>query len=413
MNSASDLRQQVQSLSIPKDQRPRAQRAARGGGGFGMLVLGVLIAAALGGGGYFGWQRFGGQLALLPAAVGAAPDVLTHTVTLQRTPEPAPVLTASGKIVSDHRVEVSTKVSGQIVALLFEQGDRVEQGQVLARIEDVSYRARRDEAVANLARANANLEYQKVNYARIADLVERRLTSDIEYADARRWLDEAEAQVRGAQAALDWSAKALADCEVVAPIAGVILERNVEVGDFVAAEGGRGANANAQFGTIADMSKLRVEVDVSELDIGRIRAEMYCRITPDAYKDQRYDGEVLWIDPGANYAKATVQVKVRIRNPDRRLRIEGAAQVGFYAERPGAKPADDGLWIPAATCVLEASGNRGRVFVAQDGTWQERAIDVGRKRSDLLEVLQGLAAGDRIAASHLDKLKSGTAVRRP
>lgn len=413
MNTASDLRQELKSLSIPKEQRPRAQRTARGGGGFGMLLLGVLLAAALGGGGYFGWQRFGGQLALLPAAVGGAPEVLTHTVALQRTPEPAPILTASGKIVSDHRVEVSTKVSGQIVALLFEQGDRVEQGQVLARIEDVAYRARRDEAVANLARAKANLEFQKVNYSRIADLVERRLTSDIEYADARRWLDEAEAQVRAAQAALDWSAKALADCEVVAPIAGVILERNVEVGDFVAAEGGRGANANAQFGTIADMSKLRVEVDVSELDIGRVRAGMYCTVTPDAYKDQRYDGEVLWIDPGANYAKATVQVKVRIHNPDSRLRIEGAAQVGFFAERPGEKPSDDGLWIPIGACMLEAAGDRGRVFVAQDATWQERTVEIGRKRADQLEVLQGLVAGDRIAASQVDKLKSGSRVREP
>src|SRR5690606_8225607 len=130
---------------------------------------------------------------------------------------------------------------------------------------------------------------------------------DIEFADARRALNEARAQVEQSQAALDWAEKVLRDCDVLAPIAGVVLERNVEVGDFVAAEGGLGANANAQFGTIADMTKLRVEVDISELDIARLRKGMRCRITPDAYKDRRYPGYIMWIDPGANYSKATVQ----------------------------------------------------------------------------------------------------------
>ena len=124
---------------------------------------------------------------------------------------------------------------------------------------------------------------------------------------------------------------------MVAPIAGVILERDVEVGDFVSAEGGRSAMANSQFASIADMTKLRVEVDVSELDIARLRTDLPCVVVPDAYKDRRYHGHVMWLDPGANYAKATVQVKVRIDDPDDYLRVEGAAQVPI-----SIRPADDG-----------------------------------------------------------------------
>ena len=73
---------------------------------------------------------------------------------------------------------------------------------------------------------------------------------------------------------------------------------------------------------------LRVEVDISELDITRLHKNMPCRITPDAYKDRNYTGHIMWLDPGANYSKATVQVKVRIDNPDEFLRVEGSAKVG-------------------------------------------------------------------------------------
>ncbi len=239
------------------------------------------------------------------------------------------MLTATGKIVSDHQVEVSTKVSGQIVALYFEQGDRVEQGQLLAKIEDVNYRARRDEAIAILERSKANSDYHKINYERVANLYRDAKVSAIELAEAKRATEESAATVDAAAAALEYAQKALDDCLVLAPISGIVLERSVEVGDFVAAEAGHGANANAQFAVIADMGKLRVEIDVSELDIARLRKDMPCTITPDAYKDRSYKGHVMWIDPGANYSKATVQVKVRIDDPDDYLRVQGSAQVVF------------------------------------------------------------------------------------
>ncbi len=371
-------------------------------------ALVVVIVGALAAGGW--WQRE--RLVALAGRPAAAAEVRVIRVFAREEPPPPPLLTATGRIVSDHRVQVNTKVSGQITALYFEQGDTVTRGQKLAEIEDVVYRARRDEAAAVVEQARANLEFQRFNYERTRGLVQTDNAASVEYADALRGVREGEARLAAAEAALAFASKALADCVVVAPISGVILERNVEVGDFVAAEGGRGANANAQFALIADMTRLRVEVDVSELDIARIRAGMPCLITPDAYKDRRYHGHVMWIDPGANYSKATVQVKVRIEEPDEFLRVEGSAQVVFLAQLPASGPSTRpaGLWIPDSACRIQPGASTGKVFVVSDGRLRETSVTVGRRSGNQLEILEGLSEGQSIAAEGVDRLADGQRV---
>lgn len=372
-----------------------------------LIGLGAILA--VGSAILFGSRKMGSMMGA-PAAAG---EIRLHVVTARKAGEPLPVLTATGKIVSDHKVEVSTKVSGQIVALHFEQGDRVKQGQVLARIEDVIYKARRDQAAAALEKSKAACQYQKISFERMARLYEGQNAPPIEHADAKRALDESKAQVEADEAALAWAQKALTDCDVLAPISGVILERDVEVGDFVAAEGGRGMMANAQFGMIADMSTLRVEVDISELDIAKVRKNMPCQVTPDAYKDRRYGGHVMWIDPGANYSKATVQVKVRIDDPDDHLRVEGSAQVAFLSEPPAtdAAPESSTIWIPASACLRDAGAKSGSVFLAVDGKLRHVPVQIGREVGGQIEVVDGLTLGQSIAIDGLDKLVDGTRVR--
>jgi len=411
MNAPHDVQAQLRSLSIPKDQRPRAGLPARGFKGMMLvaLVLGVATGTA-----YFLRPDLGAKLGAAVSGSPEAPPIRLMQVSLGSGPLAQPVLTATGKIVSDHRVAVATKVSGQVIALYFEQGDRVDKGQLLARVEDVLYRARRDEAVARLVRSTANLAFQEVNFARVAGLVKSESAPDIEYADAKRALEEAQATVAADRAALDFMQKTLSDCEVVAPIAGVVLTRNVEVGDFVAAEGGRGANANAQFAIIADMSKLRVEVDISEMDIIRIHKDMPCTIVPDAYKDRQYRGYVMWLDPGANYSKATVQAKVRIEDPDEYLRVEGSAQIAFLSEPPRGEATREttAIWIPTSACLVDGTGKSGIVFLAENKRLRRATIQLGRRLADQCEVTGGLAVGQSIVVDGLDKLTDGQSVTR-
>lgn len=415
MNLSSDLRDELQSLSIPKSQRPASRSApARAAFPLGRIMLILALAA----GGYYAYQN---RAWLAPAVQSAAENAIsqpakieTVTVRAQSEQSSPAVLTATGKIVSDHRVQVVTKVSGQIVELRFEQGDRVEKGQVLARIEDVNYRARRDEAAAMVEKSRATLEFQRYEHDRMSDLSKGSRASERETVAAKSAVDQAVAQLDADKAALVWAEKALKDTEIVAPIAGVILERNVEVGDFVAAEGGRGANANAQFASIADMTKLRVEIDISELDVSRIRDEMPCTIVPDAYKDRKYFGRVLWIDPGANYAKATVQAKVRIDDPDEYLRVEGSAQVQFLTDDPRAAAKTDAkpvIWIPAAAAKFDADGSTAFVFVVADGRLKQTPIRLGRKQGGQIEVLEGLSDGAVIVAKDIETLTDGQRVK--
>lgn len=408
--AANDIQAQLRSLAIPKDQRPAhgAVRRTRFGGWTVILV--VLLGA--GAAGYAYRDALSAKLAGFRTATGDDPPIRFIQVTATDPTMAQPVLTATGKIVSDHRVVVATKVSGQIVELFFEQGDRVKQGQLLARIEDVLYRARRDEAAARLQRSLANLEFQQTNFKRISGLMQSASAPDIEFADAKRWLSDAESAVEADKATLAAAEKMLRDTEVVAPIAGVILTRNVEVGDFVAAEGGLGAQANAAFATIADMNKLRVEVDISELDITRIKKDMAATIVPDAYKDRKYSGHVMWLDPGANYSKATVQVKVRIDSPDEYLRVEGSAQVSFLSEPP-AQPAGakTTIWIPSSAVELSPAGDRGTVFVKSEDRLHRKEVKVGRKSDYRIEILEGLIPSQFIAADNLAKLTDNKRIR--
>lgn len=408
MNAPSDLRSQLQSLKIDRHQRPieKSRPSTRSSGWWWKLLLVLLLA----GGGYAGWDYWRKH----PTVAADAPAVrLIPVVARSGRPEPTPVLTATGKIVSDHKVLVFTKVSGQIVKLFFEQGDSVKAGQVMAEIEDVLFKARRDEAAANLERAKANFEFQKVNFERVKRLFERGTSPQIEFVAAQRDLNASTAQVAADQATLDFMNKQLVDTRVVAPITGVVLERNVNVGDFVAAEGGRGAMSNAQLGSIADMQLVRVEVDISELDIARLKKGMPCIVTPDAYKDRKYNGYVMWIDPGANYSKATVQVKVRIENPDDYLRVEGVAQVAFMPEKAKDTSAADtnetGIWIPRSACVPDAAGSAGKVFVATDGRLRETTVKLGAQTGDQIQVVSGLTAGQSIADA-AEKLRDGERV---
>ena len=243
-------------------------------------------------------------------------------------------LLASGKIASDHTVRVATKVSGQVVQLVVEQGARVEQGDLLAVLEDTEYVAQRDAQRARLQEAVAELRYAQYEYERVRDLRERGLEAEREWIRVDTTLARTRARVAAARAVLTLAEKRLADCRIVAPISGTVLDRHVNVGDFVAAEGGRSGVANALIVTLADRRRVRVEVDVPEDDIARIRPSMSCAIVPDASRDRRYEGRVMWIDPAGKYSNGTVGVKVRVDSPDECLRTGGGARVEFLNRLP-------------------------------------------------------------------------------
>lgn len=427
MDMPTTTREQLQKLRIDKSQRPIAPNPSAGRRPmqprrslFWPIFL-VLLFGSLGTAGYFYRASISSSVQDI---VKPPPEVRLVTVTLQKGASTPAVHTAVGKIVSDHRVRVATKVSGQITQLMFEQGDHVQKGQVIATIEDVFFRARRDNAKATFEEQKARLAYAKSNFERVDKLYRQTIAPEIEYIQAKSEFEAAQAKYDADQAALTEAQWRLDWCQVTAPVTGVVLDRNVEVGDFVAAEGGFGGMANSQFASIADMTKLRVEVDVSELDITKISRDMPAVIIPDAYKDRRYKGFVLWIDPGANYSKGTVQVKVRIDNPDEYLRVEGTARVDFKKE-PDDESVDASkgtLWLaksavmtdeaPTTTASTPAPPSGGVVFVYENERLSRREVKIGRETERLYEITAGLSPGTRVADSPAN-YKDGQRVKPP
>lgn len=440
----------LSGLRIDHKQRPDNRQS----GWVPLIMMSLVVLAAAVGGGWWYLRTTGTQI----AAVLAEPVIDVKLMTIKGQDERPPgriALVATGKIVSDRRVNVATKVSGQIIELLVEQGDTVEQDQVLARIEDDVYRAQRDEAAANvkrmsheierarseltrseaaIAQARANRDYEERNYKRINGLHNVGRASETEARDAQNRYEAAKAaldvaiaaaesariaiatqsaQLEAARATERLLQKRLDDCAITAPIGGVILQRNAQVGDFLAAEGGRGANANAQLVAIADMTLLRVEIDISERDIHRIRAGQAARITPDADRSEVSDGYVMWIDPIGDYARATVQVKVRIEDPSPNLRIEGSAKVEFLAEPvQTTEPAQrDSQWISKKAVKLLPEDGGAVVFIVEKQRAVAKVVEIGTQSGDQFEILAGLNSGMRIVAENADDLDDGVAVK--
>lgn len=430
----------------------KTQRRASNGGGWSIFIsiTAVVVLAAVGAGWWY-YRTTGMSI----AAVLREPTTDVNLVVIPARAERSDptVLVTTGKIVSDVKVNVATKVSGQIVELNVEQGDRVEKDQVLARVEDTIYRAQRDESAARVAQneaavaradaevtrsnaailqAQAEFEYQQRDYDRLEALYNRGQASQLEYLNAKNLYEGATAALDVAKAAAKSAAasakaarsdleaarsilrvtqKRFDDCAIRAPISGVILERNAQVGDFLAAEGGIGANANAQLVSIADMDLLRVEVDVSERDVGRLHAGQRARVTPDADKDS-YAGRVMWVDPIGDYARATVQVKVRILDPGPSLRVEGSAKVEFLADSdkaPSSAPAT--VWLPKTAVKLLPDSDEAEVFTVSRNKAVAHKIQVGTRSDKSVEVLGGVRPGMQLICEKVDSLEEGSPVR--
>jgi len=446
-------------LSIDRSRRPVGSRR----GWIALLAIVSVVAALAGGAAWWYYRTTGTHIV---AALSEQPmDVNLLTIPARGSGAASVVLVANGKIVSDRRVNVATKVSGQIVELGVEQGDVVKEGQVLARVEDVIYRAQRDEAAAAVARnthaitraraehdrakaavqqAQAAYDFEEYNYGRLQRLQGSSDASEFEFVSAnnrhagaaaalevaRATADSAAAAVQLAGADLDASQATLRmlekrfdDCAIRAPISGVILERNAQVGDFLAFEGGRGANANAQLVAIADLTLLRVEIDISERDVHRLQAGQAAKITPDADRARTYDGRIMWIDPIGDYAKATVGVKVRVLEPGPDLRVEGSAKVEFLSseDAEGGKIgspsnssgtiAGGNLWLPKKAVKLTPGSDAAEVFTVSNERAVVHRITLGTRTDLSVEVLSGVQPGMQIIADNASEVSPGRSVR--
>lgn len=415
------------------------------------VLLGVLLLVVLAS----GWMVY--------ARLNAATEVETVRVRANSSSAPgdATILNATGYIIAAHKIALASKVSGRVAWIGVEKGDRVKQGQPLVRLEDEEFRARVMEAEgqlnslkarlaalengsrpeetarsqADLEQVRADLENARISLNRTRTLVEQGIQAKQTLDDAqarydaqaarfasfekslalvrtgprREDIDSMRAQVKQAEGSLAFARSQQENTIISAPISGVILERNVERGEFVTTGFASDRGAKGYVVSLADLNDLQVELDINQNDFAKLGARQPAAVSTDAYPDRKYQGEITEISPEANRQKATVQVKVKVVNPDEFLRPEMNASVAFQAVKSaavsGEVEANPLITIPASAV------RDGAVFVKLDGKAVRRPVKVAGTSPQGASISSGLIGGEDLIVNPPAELKDGQKVR--
>ncbi len=332
------------------------------------------------------------------------------------------LLNASGYVVAQRKAAVASKVTGLLVSLSVEEGSRVRAGQVIARLENDDVVATRDQAEANLNASRYNLDQAKaelndatLSFNRNKELLAQRFVSQAEYDASEARYKKAIAVVSAVEAAIKSSAAALKGANVAleytlirAPFDAVVLTKNADIGDIVTPLGAA-ANAKAAVVTIADMNSLQVEVDVSESNLQIVKIGQPCDIQLDALPESRFRGEVHMIVPTADRTKATVMVKIRFIDKDTRILPEMSAKVAFLSREIKSDEQKPRTALNPAAVITH--NDKKFVFLIKENRVVKTPITVGAKLGDMVEVLSGVKAGDRVVLKPLNKIKDRSRIK--
>ncbi len=285
----------------------------------GFLITSVVVCLAAAGGGWYWWK--GHQ---------AAPIRYITTAVAEGTVTQA--VTATGDLQPVTSVDVSSQISGLVLELLVDFNTPVKAGQVLARIDPATYESRLRQAKAELANTQASYDLVALNTKRSRELFDRNLVSQQELDQANALLAQAAAQLDIRQAAVENVQVDLARCEIVAPIDGVVISRETEVGKTVAAS----LNAPTLFTIANDLAKMQINAAVAEADIGQITEGQPVKFTVDAYPNRTFTGTVSQIrsSPTVSSNVVVYPVIIDVENRGNRLKPGMTASVAIViAER--------------------------------------------------------------------------------
>jgi len=264
---------------------------------------------------------------------GDADTPVYQTVTVTRG-DLMQSVTATGQLNPVTNIQVGCQVSGTIQTIFVDYNSAVKAGQIIAQIDPRLYQAQVEQAEADLANANANLELQQVEARRSSDLFTNKLISNSDYDTAIANLHEADAMVKIKQASLD-NAKANLDyCKIYSPVDGVVLSRSVDVGQTVASS----FNTPTLFQIANDLTKMQIDADVSEADIGTVEEKQNVNFTVDAFPSRTFAGYVVQIrnSPTNVQNVITYDTVITVANPDLKLRPGMTANASIItAQRSG------------------------------------------------------------------------------
>ncbi len=376
-------------------------------------------------------------LVAVPQLVPRKTEVQAATVQTAYPSQQYNQLAASGYVVAQRRAAVSSKGTGRLVELNVREGSLVKKGELLARLDaaDVTANLGVSEAgvrqsEAALKQSEANVRLAQAQQANADDELKRTLGLAAQSFASPQALDAAQTRARAAAASTAAAEAALATAratigqakaqvkvqqvnrdstEIRAPFDGVVLVKNANVGDLITPFSNAVGTSGAVV-TMADLSTLEVEADVSESNVGKVKPDQPVEITLDALPDTRFRGSVARIVPTVDRAKATVMTKIRFEKLDPRVLPEMSAKVNFLSQAPSDADQKPVMAVnPKA--IVDRNGKKLVFRIGQDDKLDAVPVTPGRMLGDVVEISSGaLQRGDRIVLSPGDKLAAGVAV---
>ncbi len=421
----SELKQNLEALRLREQPAPRRR------GPWVVAAIVVVALAALG-----AWWS--------GASAVAEVDTVRAVV---RAPSPAgagtPMLTASGYVVARRKAVVSAKIQGRLADLRVEEGSRVTEGEVIARLESADFAANVTRARARVESVRLQIEAyaarirsaevalaearrqaalaQKLWAEQVASADERDATASrvaaAEAALAQAQADHAQARSELAQAQADVTLNEalLANTVIRAPFTGTVVRKMAEVGESVAPipPGVNISTASGAIVALADLDTLEVEVDVAEANVARLQADQPAEVTVEAFPDRRYRAALRQVIPTADRTRATVMVKVTILDKDPDLKPEMSARTTFLERAPAASaaaPATPVVLVPSQA-VVTRNGSAQVFEVTPENTVRVRRVVLGAASQGQVVVREGLSGNEVLVKQPAESLADGAAVR--
>ena len=394
------------SRSRPRQKRPVA------------LLLTIAIVIGLG---FVGWYFWWPERAIEVRTAMATSPALTSVE--------ESVLDATGFVVARRAATVSSKQTGKVMTVLVEEGMYVEEGDLLATLDDSIQRAsylvaksQVEQSKSVLEEIDVQIEQAKLDLKRITALVDRDLASRDSLDRNRLRLQGLIANRKQASDAIEVASRSLEvqklvldDMKIRAPFSGVVVNKSAQPGEMISPVSGSGGFTRTGICTLVDMDSLEVEVDVAESRINRVKPSQEASVTLTAYPDTKLPAEVIAIIPTADRAKATVRVRIKFKQKDERVLPDMAVKVNFLEEGAVAElvniPA--GVTVPSSS-VSDADGESS-VWVVKNDVVEKRLVVVAEENGQRMRLTSGLRKGERVVvninAELLSSLSDGVAVR--
>ncbi len=375
-----------------------------------------------------------GRGATPPAAGGGSQATVVEIAAARATFVPVTrQLRVTGTLTADEEAEVAAETAGRVIETPVERGSRVEEGSPLVKLAQTEAVASVQEAEANVAQievrlgingeqpfdvervpevstARASKELAAAEFGRIQKLFDEHVVSGSEFDQRRTQVESTARQydtarnsarqiyrsLEAARARLSLARKALADTIVKSPFAGFVVERKVSVGDFV--------TRGTKVATVVRISPLRVELSVPEQSLSAVRAGQALELAVDAYPGKSFAGRVRYVSPALRADQRALTVEAVVPNGD------GSLKPGLFATAAIEEPGNDRALCVPAQAVRNIAGST-RVYVVKGERVEERMVTLGQAVGDAIEIVNGVAEGDEVAQTNVERLADGARVR--